>query len=91
MEGSLTGGNRLSSQLVSMFFRSEDISPIYPRKSEESFMRMGVGGEYRCVLLPSPSPIPIGPDRAASPVHPQQHPPHLIFKQTECMGATANS
>lgn len=72
MEGSLTGGNRLSSQLVSMFFRSEDISPIYPRGCEEGCMRMR--GEGRRALLPRPPPAlsQQATDTAASTVYPQQ-------------------
>lgn len=58
MEGSLTGVNRLSSQLVSMFFRSEEISPTYPRRCEEGCMRME--GKDRCVPLLPLSPIPVG-------------------------------
>lgn len=70
MEGSLTGGNRLSSQLVSMFFRSEDISPIYPRRCEEGCVR--TEGEGRCVL-PPPQPYP-GRPRSQPPVLPTRPP-----------------
>lgn len=56
MEGSRTGGSRLSSQLVSMFFRSVKtrcrLSPISARRCEEGCVRLrGVG---RSVFPPNP-------------------------------------
>lgn len=70
MEGSLTGVNRLSSQLVSMFFRSEDISPIYPRRCEEDCVRMRVGASV--FLLDPPTLSLKATDTAASALHPIQ-------------------
>lgn len=81
MEGSLTGVSRLSNQLASMFFISEDIRPIYPRRYKEGCVRTGVRRQV-CPLPHQPSSLE-GTDTAAPAVHPSAASPQANLRAWE--------
>nr|KAF6347394.1 hypothetical protein mPipKuh1_015938 [Pipistrellus kuhlii] len=84
MEGSRTGGSRLSSQMLSVFFRSGKtrcrLSPISPGRCEEGCMRTGEWEEVCSPLAPSLKTT----DTAASHGHPMAA--TLILRQASRHG-----
>lgn len=86
-EGSLTGVSRLSNQLASMFFISEDIRPMYPRRYEEGCVRTGVRRQVCSPTPPTLQPIP-GRHRHSSSCGPPLS--SLILGKPEGLGATAS-